>query len=60
MRDLLVVTPTACRSVYLCDDGNDPVKKLFINSLPPSADAHYITGRVRKAGGDVNGKSANL
>ena len=46
------------RTVYLCDDGNDPNKKAYIASLG-RADVVYVSGRVRKPN-EVNGKSANL
>ncbi len=45
------------RTVYLCDDGNDPVKRELCEKLGP--EVVYITGRVRQKG-EVNGKSNNL
>ena len=45
------------RTVYLCDDGKDPEKRAWVNSLGP--DVVYVSGRYRKKG-EMNGKSGNL
>ncbi len=36
------------RTVYLCDDGNDPLKRDFANKV---SDVVYVTGRYREKGG---------
>lgn len=45
------------RTIYLCDDGKDPEKRAWVNSLGP--DVVYVSGRYRKKG-EMNGKSGNL
>lgn len=50
--------PAGCqRTLYLCDDGNNPEKAAFVRKLGPQA--VYVTGRNRQPG-EINGKSANL
>lgn len=46
------------RTLYLCDDGNDPAKREMIERMGP--DCVYVTGRVRDPNGEINGKSNNL
>jgi hypothetical protein len=46
------------RTVYLCDDGNDPNKAAMISRL--GKDCVYVTGRKRDPTGEINGKSNNL
>lgn len=46
------------RTLYLCDDGNDPKKKLMLEQF--GRDCVYITGRTRDPKGETNGKSNNL
>lgn len=36
------------RTVYLCDDGNDPLKRDFASRV---SDVVYVTGRYREKGG---------
>lgn len=54
------------RTVYLCDDGNDPEKRDMIDEMAlEGKDVAYITGRTRpdKSKGEkpeINGKSNNL
>jgi membrane glycosyltransferase len=48
----------ARRTVYLCDDGNDPNKAAMIARL--GKDCVYVTGRKRDPTGEINGKSNNL
>ena len=51
--------PAGCtRTVYLCDDGKDPKKSEWIESLDAD-DVVYVSGRKRKPG-EMNGKSCNL
>jgi hypothetical protein len=47
------------RSIYLCDDGKDPIKEAWVASLELDCPVFYIRGHVR-AEGEVNGKSGNL
>eukprot|EP00884_Botryococcus_braunii_P018967 jgi/Botrbrau1/5754/Bobra.0134s0026.2 len=50
--------PYGCRvTVYLCDDGKDPLKRKWCLNQGPSY--VYVSGRTRKPG-EMNGKSANL
>ena len=50
--------PSGCsRTIYLCDDGKDPEKRRWIQSL--GADFVYVSGRSRPKG-EMNGKSGNL
>lgn len=50
--------PRGChRTLYLCDDGKDPEKRKWIESLGP--DYVYVSGRSRPKG-EMNGKSGNL
>lgn len=46
------------RTLYLCDDGNDPAKREMVERMGP--DCVYVTGRVRDPLGETNGKSNNL
>jgi endoglucanase len=44
--------PGARRTVYLCDDGNSPDKRAWINTKEDDGeDVQYVTGRVRLKGG---------
>lgn len=55
--------PPGCRVIiYLCDDGKDAKKRRFVESLSTTSgcDVVYVTGRPRKAGKMLNGKSENL
>ena len=45
------------RTIYLLDDGKDPKKRKWVDSL--GADVAYVSGRKR-APGEMNGKSGNL
>jgi cellulose synthase/poly-beta-1,6-N-acetylglucosamine synthase-like glycosyltransferase len=50
--------PRGChRTIYLCDDGKDPLKRDWVASLGP--DVVYVSGRIRKPG-EMNGKSGNM
>ena len=41
--------PEGCsRTIYLCDDGKDPKKRKWVDSL--AADVVYVSGRKRPAG----------
>ena len=41
--------PEGChRTIYLCDDGKDPKKRKWVDSL--AADVVYVSGRKRLAG----------
>lgn len=41
--------PEGCaRTIYLCDDGKDPKKRKWVDSL--AADVVYVAGRKRPAG----------
>ena len=52
--------PAGCRrTVYLCDDGRDKLKRDWIRSLGDPSQFVYVSGRERKKG-EMNGKSANL
>ena len=52
------VLPEGCsRTIYLLDDGKDPKKRKWVDSL--GADVVYVSGRKRPAG-EMNGKSGNL
>ncbi len=42
--------PDGCsRTIYLCDDGKDPKKRKWVDSLGP--EVVYVSGRKRPAGG---------
>ena len=45
------------RTIYLLDDGKDPKKRKWVDSL--GADVVYVSGRKRSPG-EMNGKSGNL
>ena len=45
------------RTIYLCDDGKDPKKRKWVDSL--GQDVVYVSGRKRPPG-EMNGKSGNL
>lgn len=45
------------RTIYLLDDGKDPKKRKWVDSL--GADVVYVSGRKRPPG-EMNGKSGNL
>ena len=45
------------RTIYLCDDGKDPKKRKWVDSL--GQDVVYVSGR-RRPPGEMNGKSGNL
>ncbi|DBB00628.1 TPA: hypothetical protein ACH3X3_002312 [Trebouxia sp. C0006] len=50
--------PEGCsRTIYLCDDGKDPKKRKWVDSL--ASDVVYVSGRKRPAG-EMNGKSGNI
>ena len=50
--------PAGCqRTIYLCDDGKDPKKRKWVDSL--GADVVYVSGRKRPPG-EMNGKSGNI
>jgi cellulose synthase/poly-beta-1,6-N-acetylglucosamine synthase-like glycosyltransferase len=50
--------PEGCtRTIYMCDDGKDPLKRDWVDSLGP--DVIYVSGRTRKKG-EMNGKSGNM
>jgi len=50
--------PEGCqRTIYLCDDGKDPLKRDWVDSL--TDDVIYVAGRNRKKG-EMNGKSGNM
>ena len=52
------VLPTGVqRTIYLCDDGKDPQKRAWMDSMGPSF--VYVSGRARPKG-EMNGKSGNL
>ncbi|KAK9823799.1 hypothetical protein WJX72_005584 [[Myrmecia] bisecta] len=52
------VLPAGCsRTIYLCDDGKDPRKRKWVESIGP--DVVYVSGRIR-AVGEMNGKSGNM
>ena len=41
--------PEGCsRTIYLCDDGKDPKKRKWVDSL--AADVVYVSGRKRPSG----------
>ena len=52
-----ILSEGIARTIYLCDDGKDPEKRAWVNSLGP--DVVYVSGRYRKKG-EMNGKSGNL
>lgn len=55
---LEAVLPENCtRTIYMCDDGKDPLKRDWVDSLGP--EVIYVSGRVRKKG-EMNGKSGNM
>jgi endoglucanase len=43
------------RTVYLCDDGQDPLKREFASRV---SDVVYVTGRYREKGGWLVGGSS--
>lgn len=50
--------PRGCsRTIYLCDDGKDPKKRKWCDTMGP--EVQYVSGRKR-ASGEMNGKSGNL
>lgn len=50
--------PEGCtRTIYLCDDGKDELKRDWVESL--TDDVIYVSGRNRKKG-EMNGKSGNM
>ena len=50
--------PAGCqRTIYLCDDGKDPKKRKWVDSL--GSDVVYVSGRKRPPG-EMNGKSGNI
>lgn len=53
--------PFGCRkTVYVCDDGKDPVKRSFCHALCESGHSVvYVSGRSR-AKREINGKSCNI
>ncbi|DBA65793.1 TPA: hypothetical protein ACH3X2_002830 [Trebouxia sp. C0005] len=52
------VLPAGCsRTIYLCDDGKDPRKRKWCESM--GKEVVYVSGRVR-APGEMNGKSGNM
>lgn len=53
--------PFGCRkTVYVCDDGRDPVKRSFCHALCESGHAVvYVSGRARGKR-EINGKSCNI
>lgn len=52
------IPPGCRRTVYVCDDGKDPVKRAWV-AEQGSHELQYIADRIRTPG-EVNGKSANL
>lgn len=46
-----------CRTVYLCDDGKDPLKRKWCQRMGNGV--QYVSGRTRGEK-EMNGKSANL
>ena len=53
----IVLSQGCSRTIYLLDDGKDPKKRKWVDSL--GADVVYVSGRKR-APGEMNGKSGNL
>lgn len=58
--------PGVSRELYLCDDGKDPTKRVWLETNYGDSSGnvvkgkvHYVSGRTR-AKGEINGKSANL
>lgn len=50
--------PRGCsRTIYLCDDGKDPKKRKWCDTMGP--EVQYVSGRKRPTG-EMNGKSGNL
>ena len=50
--------PRGCsRTIYLCDDGKDPKKRKWCDTMGP--EVQYVSGRKRPSG-EMNGKSGNL
>lgn len=50
--------PAGCaRTIYLCDDGKDPKKRKWVDTL--GSDVVYVSGRKRPPG-EMNGKSGNI
>ena len=52
------VPPGSTVHIYLCDDGGDHRKEMWVRNLRDPR-VKYVTGRER-AGKELNGKSANL
>ncbi len=47
--------PGVTRHLYLCDDGNDPIKKAFLQlEYGHTGQVMYVTGRERRPGGWSN------
>ena len=50
--------PDGCsRTIYLCDDGKDPKKRKWVDSLGP--EVVYVSGRKRAAG-EVHGRQHTI
>ncbi len=47
--------PGVKRTLYLCDDGKDPNKKLWLESTFPAGEVKYVSGRVRAKVGRLSG-----